>query len=139
MLTAEIRGIDDINKLLDKIAPREAFNIMRATNHGDRGTALRCWLTGANRPNLAIMPPDPLPISRIMVMSVLDCCSILSAVRLMYQRIKRLNMCLCPLRGEEREDRQDHRRQNDAGGVGHELVKGANPCQPFPHMKQSMA
>jgi hypothetical protein len=37
MLTTEIRGIDDINKLLEKIAPREAFNIMRATNHGIAG------------------------------------------------------------------------------------------------------
>lgn len=32
-----IRGVDDINNLLEQIAPREAGNIMRATIHGVAG------------------------------------------------------------------------------------------------------
>lgn len=35
--TVELRGLDDVNNLLTKIAPREAFNIMRATVHGIAG------------------------------------------------------------------------------------------------------
>lgn len=35
--TATIRGIDDVNDLLKKVAPRQAKNIMRATVHGVAG------------------------------------------------------------------------------------------------------
>lgn len=32
-VTTEVRGIDDVNKILNQIAPRHARNIMRATVH----------------------------------------------------------------------------------------------------------
>ncbi len=35
--TTTIRGIDDVDNLLSKIAPRQAKNIMRATVHGVAG------------------------------------------------------------------------------------------------------
>lgn len=34
----EITGVDDVNELLTKIAPKQAKNIMRATVHGIAGT-----------------------------------------------------------------------------------------------------
>lgn len=35
--TVTIRGLDDVNDLLSRIAPREAYNIMRATVNGMAG------------------------------------------------------------------------------------------------------
>lgn len=35
--TVTIRGIDDVNDLLSKVAPKQAKNIMRATVHGVAG------------------------------------------------------------------------------------------------------
>lgn len=35
--TVTVRGLDDVNNLLKTIAPREAYNIMRATVHGVAG------------------------------------------------------------------------------------------------------
>lgn len=35
--TVEVRGLDDVNDLLGRIAPREAKNILRATVHGMAG------------------------------------------------------------------------------------------------------
>ena len=32
--TVTLRGLDDVNDMLSRIAPREGFNIMRATVHG---------------------------------------------------------------------------------------------------------
>lgn len=37
MGTVEIRGLEDVNEMLSKIAPRQAMNIMRATIHGIAG------------------------------------------------------------------------------------------------------
>jgi HK97 gp10 family phage protein len=36
-VTTTIRGLDDVNKMLGKIAPRQAQNIIRATVHGTAG------------------------------------------------------------------------------------------------------
>lgn len=38
MIDMDIRGADDIDRLLNQIAPRQATNIMRATIHGIAGT-----------------------------------------------------------------------------------------------------
>lgn len=35
--TVTLRGIDDVNDLLTKVAPRQGYNIMRATVHGMAG------------------------------------------------------------------------------------------------------
>lgn len=32
-ITTELRGIEDVDRLLSQVAPRQAFNIMRATVH----------------------------------------------------------------------------------------------------------
>lgn len=37
-MQSEIRGIDDVKGILEKIAPREAVNLMRATVHGIAGS-----------------------------------------------------------------------------------------------------
>lgn len=37
MIKTEVTGVDDINRILGSIAPREATNIMRATVHGMAG------------------------------------------------------------------------------------------------------
>jgi len=37
MLTATLTGVDDVQRLLETIAPRQAVNIMRATVHGIAG------------------------------------------------------------------------------------------------------
>ena len=37
MLTVTLKGIDDVQKLLETIAPRHAVNIMRSTVHGIAG------------------------------------------------------------------------------------------------------
>lgn len=38
MMTVELKGLNDIDDMLSKIAPRQAQNIMRATIHGVAGT-----------------------------------------------------------------------------------------------------
>lgn len=37
MMSVELKGLDDVDELLSKIAPRQAQNIMRATIHGIAG------------------------------------------------------------------------------------------------------
>ena len=36
-MTTKVRGLDDVDQLLGQVAPKQAFNIMRATVHGMAG------------------------------------------------------------------------------------------------------